>query len=227
MCDYDNIKSIFHHFYGKYTDFKGYITKFSTAPPFRYSLKESYVNYIRSILPKEISQFNDLSNLLSKMIAEQLDITSDIEKGKESLRTVKNNIINYRPNIIKQNIENNNHPSIIVNSINSFTIFLDLLFRFNIDFSNLREQINKDSLKKDFLNSVGESWKLSSFVIIDKNKAIRFIDNVYKTTYNPVLSNNFNQINFSYYETIIQGIDSVIERINKSKIFTNDIIIKA
>lgn len=226
VCDYDNIKSIFHHFYGSDTDFKGYITKFSSAQPFRYSLKELYVEYILTILPEEISQFTYLSNLLSKMIVEQLDVVNNIKTGKDSLRTIKNNIKNYIANIEEGEIINTNYPTLKVKSINSFTIFLDLIHRFNLSFNDFKFKINNDiNLKKDFLNLVGESWKLSQFISVNSNNIIIFFDKANKMYHDPSLNNNFNQININYYEIIISGLNSVLERINNSKIFVDNIII--
>lgn len=92
VCDYNNIKKIFHHFYGNGTDFKGYITKFSSVPPFRYSLKKSYHNYIMSILPETISQYEIISNILSGMIIDKYSKNDGSNLDQESLRTIKENI---------------------------------------------------------------------------------------------------------------------------------------
>lgn len=39
ILDYENLRNIFHHFYGAETNFKGYIHKFAPKEYFRYSLK--------------------------------------------------------------------------------------------------------------------------------------------------------------------------------------------
>ena len=45
VVDYDNLKNIFHHFYGNETGFNGYISKFLTSVPFKYSLKDTVTEY--------------------------------------------------------------------------------------------------------------------------------------------------------------------------------------
>lgn len=45
VLDYDNLISIFRHFYGEYTSWDGYISKFSTKGYFKYSLSEQKCNY--------------------------------------------------------------------------------------------------------------------------------------------------------------------------------------
>ena len=45
VVDFDNLKKIFHHFYGNDTGFNGYISKFLTSVPFRYSLHDTVMNY--------------------------------------------------------------------------------------------------------------------------------------------------------------------------------------
>lgn len=46
VIDFNNMKKIFHHFYGPDTNFKGYIGKFISSTPFYYSLKEEREKYI-------------------------------------------------------------------------------------------------------------------------------------------------------------------------------------
>lgn len=45
VVDYSNLESIFHHFYGNETGFNGYISKFLTSVPFKYSLKDTVIDY--------------------------------------------------------------------------------------------------------------------------------------------------------------------------------------
>lgn len=46
VCDYSNVRKIFKHFYGRETDFGGYIGKFLSSIPFNYSLQEERAKYI-------------------------------------------------------------------------------------------------------------------------------------------------------------------------------------
>jgi len=227
VCDYDNIKKIFHHFYGIDTDFKGYITKFSSAPPFRYSLKELYIDYICSILPKKISQFKTISYLLSEMIVDQLNTEEIKESEKDCLRTIKDNIKNYKPHIEEKEIINNYDTSLKVNSINDFTKLLDILHRFNIDLSNFIEQINSQTPQKEFLNMIEESWELSEYSLVKRPFGNR--DLVIKRQEimpNDIELKNLTEYSDHYLNIINLGLRSIIENINDSDIFTNKILIK-
>lgn len=48
--DIDNIQKIFHHLYGKDTDFKGYIDKFFSVAPYRYDIRGELRGVIRQII---------------------------------------------------------------------------------------------------------------------------------------------------------------------------------
>lgn len=50
VCDIDNIREIYRHFYGPNTDFDGYISKFYDAGPFRYYNYLEMRRYIRAKL---------------------------------------------------------------------------------------------------------------------------------------------------------------------------------
>lgn len=71
--DYDNIKNIFHHKYGKNTDFDGYIDKFFTLSPYFFDNKKAMWNAINNIVEK-----TKISDKKSKII--------DICFGKELLK---------------------------------------------------------------------------------------------------------------------------------------------
>jgi len=52
VIHFDNLRSIFHHFYGKDTCFEGYIHKFADKGKFNYSLKAETVKYYYNSLQK-------------------------------------------------------------------------------------------------------------------------------------------------------------------------------
>lgn len=52
VCDINNIKHIYHHFYGEKVDFFGYINKFYTTEVYHYSNRE-YVKWFEVIFPQE------------------------------------------------------------------------------------------------------------------------------------------------------------------------------
>lgn len=225
VCDYYNIKSIFHHFYGDGTDFKGYITKFSSVLPFRYSLKKSYNNYIVSILPKTISQYECISNILSGMIIDKYSQKDILKIDQESLRTIKEKInqpYNIKP---KSYIYNKEKPTIKIHSINNLTILIDLLNRFDYTFKDFRSNIDMGNHKMKLIGFIGESWCLSEFISEYEKGRIGFKTGINSGTSLMVNLDDINNLNESNYATIIQGISTVLSRINESNIFLDDITI--
>lgn len=53
VLDYDNLKSIYRHFYGEQANFEGYIEKFCSSTYYKYSLKDVRDNYILQQIVKE------------------------------------------------------------------------------------------------------------------------------------------------------------------------------
>lgn len=83
VCDYDNIKNIYHHVYGDKTDFIGYISKFSNIEPFNYSLYNLLKEYIiNHLLDKSLLNYKIICNTLCYYILESLNI----EHNKFNLR---------------------------------------------------------------------------------------------------------------------------------------------
>lgn len=74
VVDYENLKNIFHYFYGNDTGFNGYISKFLTSVPFRYSLKDSVIEYYYN----EISRITGAPIEMVKLINPKwLDVDSN------------------------------------------------------------------------------------------------------------------------------------------------------
>lgn len=70
--DYDNLKHIFHHFYGPKACFDGYINKFSDKGIFHFSLREQVQKYYMN----ELIRVTDMDEHALKAIMEQFDFTS-------------------------------------------------------------------------------------------------------------------------------------------------------
>lgn len=70
--DFDNLKHIYHHFYGPKACFEGYINKFSDKGVFRYSLHEQ----VQRFYINELVRVTDIDEHALKSIIEQLDITA-------------------------------------------------------------------------------------------------------------------------------------------------------
>lgn len=70
--DHDNLKHIFHHFYGQKSCFEGYINKFSDKGIFHYSLQEQ----VQQFYMNELSRVTGMDNQAIQVIMEQVDLTS-------------------------------------------------------------------------------------------------------------------------------------------------------
>ena len=100
--DYDNLKHIFHHFYGPKACFDGYINKFSDKGIFHYSLQEQ----VQQFYMNELVRVTGMDNNAIMVIMEQFDITAftlrqlyhaiDGVGQQISLPTWKRNIIPHR-----------------------------------------------------------------------------------------------------------------------------------
>lgn len=63
VMDYEATKHIFHHFYGKDANYEGYMSKFLDCEPFRYSLKDLYIDTFE----KELSMKLEIPNIYYTM----------------------------------------------------------------------------------------------------------------------------------------------------------------
>lgn len=156
VCDYDNVRKIYHHFYGADTSFNGYIKKFSSDKPFRYSI----TNNARNILFNEKCHF-DINNItindknmeyeeFIKNIRIKLDSLSirdiiDIMSSFELRRKKKEEIPYYR--------------SYRLAPINSFSMFLITLKRLDIHVDTAIECFIKCN-QYDLINCIGINWGL-------------------------------------------------------------------
>lgn len=98
VLDQDNLISIFRHFYGEFTSWEGYISKFSTKGYFRYSLTEQKSNYyyrraseickidislIKKLIKEEVVKVTSMRVLNASLhdIQSQFSCIPDYEKG--------------------------------------------------------------------------------------------------------------------------------------------------
>lgn len=92
VLDYDTTEHIFHHFYGAQANYKGYMSKFMSSYPFRYSITEVAQEQLREYLknechvellddfPKDIngkSLLNTFKNLSVREVVQILDGLND------------------------------------------------------------------------------------------------------------------------------------------------------
>lgn len=89
VADFNNIRKIFKHFYGEQTDFKGYIGKFLTSSPYKYSIREIRKEYIYKHLERAINCPRSLiETLLTDEIFEDKTIRECIQAFEISSQIV-------------------------------------------------------------------------------------------------------------------------------------------
>lgn len=71
VCHFQNIKNIFHHFYGVQTDFTGYIHKFSSSAPYEYSLNDVIKEWMVQKIPFSNDVFPAICERLAGLIMKQ------------------------------------------------------------------------------------------------------------------------------------------------------------
>ncbi len=96
VCDVNNIKSIFHHFYGNNTDFNGYLGKFHNKNIFRFDIKNDLAENIDKMLSQvsilhksgkrkltETTQYNLIKPILLELLyLERINIKSILKLPK-------------------------------------------------------------------------------------------------------------------------------------------------
>lgn len=89
VLDYENLKNIFHHFYGENTCFTGYINKFASSGYYRYSFSEQRNKFIY----EEISRITELpEEIIRKLLKEDRLNSREMRRIVESMRDVESQI---------------------------------------------------------------------------------------------------------------------------------------
>lgn len=166
VCDIDNIKNIFHHFYGNETDFLGYISKFSSNKPFYYSLKDGYKEFILKRLEADhdLSRFKAILSILADLIIEK-----ELEPGKSETVILRNlnKLLQCDYSLIRQvDISSNINSdygrlNYKIQSINRVTKLLEIASRFSITgdelYSQLQHKKNDKSIH-ELYTLIGCCW---------------------------------------------------------------------
>ena len=86
VIHYENLESIFHHFYGEETCFEGYINKFADKGKFVYSLKSEAIKYYYNCL-NSISNFSE--ETLKQLLPEAIIQTKSMRELSNSLDNIQ------------------------------------------------------------------------------------------------------------------------------------------
>lgn len=153
VCDIENIKNIYHHVYGEKTDFLGYINKFSTSLPYKYSLQDLIKDYIiNELFEKELVTYPKICDCLAGKIVSMMNSGGNEEVN---LRIIRGRIINAKDHIKKTRIQLTKQlQGKYIPAKSAFTYFLSLLRNFEIDFLSFRESIPKDEI----ISLIGVDW---------------------------------------------------------------------
>lgn len=153
VCDIENIKNIYHHVYGEKTDFLGYINKFSTTLPYKYSLQDLIKDYIiNELFEKELVAYPKICDSLAGKIVSMMNPGGNEEVN---LRIIRERIIKAKDFIKETRIQLTKQlQGKYIPAKSAFTYFLSLLKSFKIDF-----QLFRGSLPKGEITSlVGIDW---------------------------------------------------------------------
>lgn len=101
-----NTEALFHHFYGEYADYDGYMSKFYNKDIFRFSLAEEKEKYSLALISEEtglgeekIKEYFDNGFLITKTIRQICFALDKVEKQFQSLRVKED--IRPNPQILK------------------------------------------------------------------------------------------------------------------------------
>lgn len=104
VVDFDNLKRIYHHFYGIHTDFKGYISKFLSSIPFNYSLEAQKNRYVL----RKLSEITDFpSSILKDLFPLEIVASATMREIVQSFNIEKQITVNPVVSIEGNNVKLN------------------------------------------------------------------------------------------------------------------------
>lgn len=166
LCDYNNIKNIYHHLYGADADFCGYMSKFVAKGVFQYSLRSRVKEYMVSLLPRNLKE--NFPTIIGVVTDKIFDKNGSLRN--ENLRTIKTKFLEFKKSIIVDNfyfVQPNIGAFIKTDRIELINLWA-LSRMFNIDLSALLEQSAKQY-------SGHELYRLCwPFIIVKDNKLPTF-----------------------------------------------------
>ncbi len=157
VCDYNNIRNIYHHVYGEKTDFIGYISKFSNIEPFNYSLYNLLKEYIvNQLFDKTILEYEEICEVLCNNIINTLykeTATYNLRLVKQRLKKAKKAIQNINIKLDKE-LE-----GYYINSSNALAYLIAITNSFNI---NIKSMLDNKNLDNEIIDLMGVNWLLLS-----------------------------------------------------------------
>jgi hypothetical protein len=166
----ENVKNIFHHLYGAKTDFDGYISKFITGKPFEYSLQKISYRFVKEYLSNKFDLYEKVFDIIG--IGEVFDF---------SIRMKLKLIDNFDKEIVNEIID---REDVKISTVNSFTRFLVLLKRLNVDFMEIRPKLTKIN-STYLLNLLGVGLYFGKLISVN-NEIIRIPEGLSSSKVRPI-----------------------------------------
>lgn len=192
VMDYDVTKHIFHHFYGEGACYEGYMSKFLSREPFRYSIQQEMVKEIEEKLANVLEVpniFPEFENFIQKLSQSSI---RDLNKLAQ---------LNTEDYIKAEYVINHpSQPNNTITILNSFPIFHLLVYM-------IESGMTKEEIKQMFIEAEKS---------ISREKGITTVKEFLKLTY-PIYRTyipNINKISITS-DVFIFNVD------NKNNIVTN------
>lgn len=162
VCHFQNIKNIFHHFYGEKTDFTGYIHKFSSVTPFEYSLKDVIAEWLVNQIPFKKGAFSEIRKRLATIIMSKYEDKNDIITN---IRHITSSLIEPKYNIKKEPISLYKYLTryglmqYFISTFNQVTCLLWILENFKISIEEFLTMSDEDdAFHKQLSVFIGQCW---------------------------------------------------------------------
>lgn len=224
VCHFNNIRSVFHHYYGKEADFSGYINKFYTTEPFHFDCFDKLSILIREELKnkiylntKKIKEYDYYQYIFDTLTIIFVDL---INQGKYTLREfIKSRFLNLEVRKLEVDEE-------IYNSQKLQLLFVvDYLMKLFGSIDNCISQIEKLNRKITSKNEKHIEFALGQIIAIaaletngfaTRHKSLSYKSITYsirrdfqenKVYISTSKQRNFKAINF--YEVLIEAINTL------------------
>lgn len=168
VCDFNNIRNLFHHRYGTEVDFMGYIDKFYSSEVYHFDNKKAIIGIINKIFEsvKPISRGDDINYIKqdyfnNKFLQDILDLL--VNRRLLNLRNIiklYGKSFEYHYELIDFNERNSQ-----INPWNApISIQLKLLRDFFGDYYNMKKTLEIPSLSKEFIKNF--QWRFGELLYI-------------------------------------------------------------
>lgn len=204
VCHYQNIKNIFHHFYGKDTDFTGYIHKYSPVLPFEYSLKTLVRDWIIDHLPSNFTTYEYVKQTIADLILSRYWSSEGILTNLRHITTFfSKNVYRINTQTISFNTKNyhwesNNRVTKLLCILKEFQITIDFFF-------NQYKSIHKNDKRHiaELSEFIGPCWLLHPY--IDKGEDVIHFDACAKDTIDCRIGNSSMYFNINVVTVLLDN----------------------